>query len=95
MPRDPLQFKEIRLTANPHLSPFSLRIPPLGSWAIWFNQLDPAQITFLFYTPVRSRLVLLAQKNEPPLLSSHQIFQIVNEETLPNERSKRDSQVFN
>lgn len=108
-PRDSSQYKEINLVAE-HTSPMStdsstkmpisLRLMPFSSWSIWFNQLIPMYINFQFYTPISTKLALVVNKNEPPTLTSHRLFQIISEDNLSehwnniagtNGRSSRDS----
>ncbi|KAH9517406.1 Teneurin-2 [Dermatophagoides farinae] len=117
-PRDSSQYKEINLFHNqnrpPHTMsissspspsmPISLRLTPFSSWSIWFNQIESSSlhINFQFYAPIHTRLALVANKNEPPSLTMHQIFQVISddEDTLLVEDSisnsnhiKRDSQL--
>ncbi|KAH9422932.1 Teneurin-2 [Dermatophagoides pteronyssinus] len=83
--------------------PISLRLTPFSSWSIWFNQIQSSYINFQFYAPINTRLALVANKNEPPSLTIHQIFQLISEDTLLMDNSisnnigsnynKRDSQL--
>lgn len=112
-PRDSSQYKEINLAADPTFGslstdssttmPISLQLTPFSSWSIWFNQLMPMYINFQFYTPISTRLALVVNKNEPPTLTSHRLFQIISEDNLPvqwnnaasiNGRSTRDSSLI-
>lgn len=96
LPRDPLQFKELHLFESP-TSPFSIRLLPFTAWTIWFSQTESSYVNFQFYGPLNTRLALLANKNEPPTLTTHQIFQVISEDSQsesPLSRIKRDSQVW-
>jgi hypothetical protein len=87
LPRDPLHFKESRLVES-GLTPFSFRLGPYSAWTVWFSQLEASFVNFQFYAPMHARLVLFAQKDEPPTLATHQIFQIISEGALSRNQQR-------
>lgn len=82
LPRDPLQFKEIRLLQSAiGPTPVSFRLAPLTTWTVNIRLRDSSNVNFHFLAPMalalHARLVLIAAKNEPPSLSQHQIYQVI------------------
>lgn len=62
--------------------------------------METARLNFQFYAPLHARLVLLANRNEPPSFGLHQVFQVINDEILSSSsgaiqrRTIRESQLM-
>lgn len=63
-------------------APYSFRLGPNSAWPIWFHQEEGAFVDFQFYVPFNTRLLLVGQRNEPPSFTSHQLLQVISDETL-------------
>lgn len=72
--------------------PMSQRLAPLTSWTVWFTITEAnSYVNFQFYAPLHARFVLLAAKNEPPTLTTHQIFQVISDEALAKSTAESTS----
>ncbi len=89
IPRDPIEFVELKLGVEP----LSITLQAHESWSGWFSQPEASFLRFTFSLPTQSRLALFGRKNEPPTLTNYHMLEVISQDKS-QKLYKRDLQVI-